>query len=319
MRNVIKTIALTGVSLLFAGQVFAGSLTAQIEQPKSPMGSNGSVDINIVTLDIQGRAVTVQCYKKSPSDGGFSTLGSSITLNPNGGNNTANCPASSIFSGDGVYQFYASVVAGSDSVTTNTVSVDYETSGPGTPTNYSKNESGSCTFQLSFHTANDSGKTSKVNVYRGDSPTFTLNGGSLIGTVNIGSNLDGSFTNTPPDCAHTYYYELRAFDSYGNASGVVGDSIVLTTGATGATGTTSTTGASSGALGSAIPAGSNGNVLGEATGPTGLVTSTPTATPTIPYTPPSPKSSSKKTIVIVAIALLLLVIAWAMRKKEKVV
>jgi hypothetical protein len=260
----------------------------------------------------------VQCYKKAPSDGGFSTLGSIIAVSPNGGNNTANCDATSIFGNNGTYQFYATATAGADSVTTDTVSVDYETSGPGTPTNYNKTQSGSCSFQITFHTANDSGKTVKVIIFRDDATSFNLDSGTMIGTVNIGSNVDGSFTNTPPDCSKTYYYELRAFDSYGNGSGIVGDTINVITTVSGASGP------SSGALQGAIPAGTAGNVLVQATGPTGGATgtsgsvigeSTPAAQ-VVPYVPPSPSLVSTRTIIIAVAALALLALAWTLRKRE---
>jgi hypothetical protein len=58
--------------------------------------------------------------------------------------------------------------------------------------------------------------------------------------MGIGPNKESYFTNSIPDCNKTYYYALRAFDMYGNGSGIVADSITTVTTST----TTSTTTAS---------------------------------------------------------------------------
>jgi hypothetical protein len=122
-----------------------------------------------------------------------------------------------------------------------------------------------CDYKIKFHTADDGGKTVKIEVYRSENTTFDVNDGSRVDTIGIGSNTDGSSITTPPSCNKEYYFAIRAFDENGNGSGVAGDSITKTT-----TTTTTTTSGASGtppAAGGAIPAGTNGNVLGISNGP----------------------------------------------------
>jgi hypothetical protein len=290
MRNIIKTIGLTMVSLFIAGNVYAGSMSIKIEQPKSPTNLT-NLKINFVVLDSSSSPsdISAQCYKKSPSDGGFSTLGSAMTISAGGG--SAYCETDGSFiNTTGTYQFYVSA----NGIPSDTVSVDYNTSGPGNPTNYSKSRVNTCDYKITFRTADDGGKTVKVEVYRSENTSFSADNGSRVDTITIGSNTDGTSTTTPPNCSKDYYFAVRAFDAIGNGSGLVGDSITITTTTTTTTTTTGGTAGTSGTVG-AIPAGTGGNVLGAAngtlegsTGPTGAVlgeaspsgTVTPTATPT---------------------------------------
>jgi len=287
-----KTIVMILGMLIFTGTVYAANpLYAQIEAPKSPTNQT-DMTINVVVLDQnQVPSITVQCFWRK-GGGGWNALGNSINVIP-GGNNTANCQTgSNEVHDDGTYDFYASVTDGTNGMDTQIVSVNFTRSGPGTPTNYSKDKPTSCTYKISFHTADDSGKTVKVEVYRSTNTSFSADGSTKIGTVSIGSNLDGNYTDNVPDCNTTYYYAIRAFDSAGNGSGLVGDSETHTI-------ITTTTAPPAG--GGAIPAGTGGNVLGAAqgelegaTGATGAVlgeaspsaipTASPTATPT-----PTPK------------------------------
>lgn len=315
MRKLLTLITGLFVSLVFASQVFAAipNLSARIEQPKSPTNIN-ELDITVVTLDRQGRAITVKCFKKAPSDAGYVQFGSDIAVTPGG--NSVHCETNStILPTNGTYLFFAEAYAQSDVATTTTVSVDYNTSGPGTPTNYSKSRT-DCTYTIHFRSADDAGKTVKVNIYRSDSTAFNLDSGTLVGTVNIGSNTDADFANTVPDCSKTYYYAIRAFDSADNGSGVVGDSEVHTT-----TTTTTTTGTSAGVTQGAVAAGTAGNILGEATGATGaegtaagevMGEGSPATSET--YTPPKPGRVVWPWAVGAGLALLL--IAWLLRKKQ---
>lgn len=263
MRNLFILVTSLIVALGIAGNVFAASpsIVVRIEQPKSPTNVN-NLTINVVAFDTKGRTVTIQCYKKGPSDGAFTPFGSTITLKPGG--NSANCEASTVLSAEGTYEVYAVATADSDTSTSPTISFDYKTSGPGTPSAYQK-EKNSCVYIIKFRSADDGGKTIKVNVYRSENTSFNLDNGSLVGGVSLGSNTDGQFPDTAPDCSKTYYYAVRAFDAAGNGSGVVGDSETHTTTTTTTTTAAPTksngpTGTVSGAVQPAIAAGSAGNV-----------------------------------------------------------
>lgn len=224
MRKVFIAILSFVTFLLVSTYAYAApNLSIQIEQPQSPTNLN-NIKINFVALDIANNPISVTCFKKTPDDAGFVQFGSVITLSAGG--NTSNCEVTdAIINKDGTYQFYAHAIAGSETVDSSTVSVEYKTSGPGTPINFSKTKSGDCQYKITFKTADDSGRTSKVELYRSDQTKFDTNSGTRVGSLSIGSNQEGSFTNDISDCNKTYYYAIRAFDSAGNGSGVVGDSI----------------------------------------------------------------------------------------------
>ncbi len=288
MRKIAKqvtqvTLATLG-GLLLAGQIFAGALSVRIEQPKSPTNQN-DFTVNFVSLDLSPSpaAETATCFKKAPSDGGFSQMGGTIAISAGG--NSGNCQTgSSVIVDNGTYQFYVTVTNGSETVTSDTVSVNFNNSGPGTPTNWSKEKTSDNTYKIHFRTADDAGKTVKVEIYRSDQTSFNTDSGTRVGSVSVGSNTDVDFTNTIPDTSKTYYYAVRAFDSAGNGSGVLGDHVTTTTtvvttltpvqgaipvsgggGAGGAVLGTGTAGESAGVTGAT---GTEGTVLGENVSPT---------------------------------------------------
>lgn len=257
-------------AFLFVGTVYAANVDVRIEEPKSATNQN-SFPIGFVALDIQNRAMTVKCFKQGPAEASFTQFGSDINLAAGG--NSGNCQVTSgVFSTNGTYQIKVEATAGGDSAT-DQVDVVYDTSGPGDPRDYSKEKVNSCDYKIHFKTADDSGQTVKVEVYRSENTSFSVDNGTRVGTVLAGSNEAHDFPNTAPDCNKTYYYAVRAFDAAGNGSGVVGDSVVKTT----VTNPTTTTPVDTGA----IAAGTAGNIFGAETG----VPQTPTEEPTPESTP----------------------------------
>lgn len=250
-------------SLTAVGHVHAAtpaSLSVRMEQPKTPTNQS-NLKINVVALDREGNPVTVQCEMWGPTNADWTSMGPAQNL-PNGGSST-NCQPSTALSTTGVYQFRAKASAGGTDKYSNIVSVDFSVSGPGTPTNYSKTKISSCTNKIRFKTADD-GKTTYVEIYRSDSSSFTAEASTRVGSMGIGPNTEAQFDNDVPDCNKTYYYAVRAFDGYGNASGVVGDSETITVidGGTTTTETVTGGGESSGAVG-AVLAGTTTNRLGD--------------------------------------------------------
>lgn len=253
-------LAVSALSFFGATPALAANLSVRMEEPKSPTNVD-NFPVIWVTLDIANRPVDIKCFKKGPSDGSFSQFGSTQTTS-NGGN-TGTCQVnSSILSQNGTYQFYveASVGAsgsyGAETQDSNLFAVDYNTSGPGTPTNYLKEGPNACQYKISFKTADDGGKTVKVEIYRSENTSFNLDAGTRVATIAIGSNASHTHTDNLPDCSKTYYYALRAFDSAGNGSGVIGDSVInvttISSGTSGSTTSLTGTAGTSGASG-AIP------------------------------------------------------------------
>jgi len=242
--KVATFILVLSVFLSVAGGVHAvTNLQIRLAQPKSPTRLN-DFTLNYVALDLLGQNITVKCYMKKPSQG-YVQIGSDIAVLAGG--NSGLCPlTSSMIDTNGTYQFYATAATASDTTTSETISVDYNTSGPGTPSSYSKERISMCEYKISFKTADD-GKTVKVEIYRSENTSFTADSGTRVKTMAIGPNTNGTFNDIVGDCGKTYYYVLRAFDSSENGSGLVGDSVTVTTTSTTTTTTSGTTG------GGAIP------------------------------------------------------------------
>lgn len=318
----MRKVTLTLINLLFAmlltGTVFTAkaqaALSVRLEQPQTPTKSD-TFNINFVALDSNtpGRVITVKCYKNGPSDGAvYSQFGSNIALTAGGG--TGNCSVTSaVLSTGGSYNFkvIASATAPDESVENSPiVTVEYKPGGPGTPQSYTKQHLSDCQYKILFKTADDGGKTSKVEIYRSDGLSFNVDGSTRVGVVFIGSNLEGSLTNDVP-CGGTYYYAIRAFDNAGNGSDVVGDS----------TTTTITVSPSPSALVGAIPVAGGQVLLGKkAAGETGAVLGGEATSSAEPTVSPSPTPAgagllssllTPKGIAVVAIALGLLFLLYS--------
>lgn len=231
MHKLLTKIFLGVLSVfLFAGVSLAADFTSvRLQQPESPTNQS-TFNIVFVSLDTNSsQTISVQCYKKGPSDGGFVAFGSAINLTAGG--NTDKCEVTgSVLNTSGTYSFEA-IATGSTSSTSNIVSVDFNNStGPGAPENYTKTKLDNCSYKINFRTANDSGKTVKVVLYRSTDSSFTADSSHQVNAINIGSNTDGVITdNVSPNCDTNYYYVIRAFDAYGNGSDLRGDSNTLTT------------------------------------------------------------------------------------------
>ncbi len=322
MTRLLSTIiSLIVLLFLTAGSVFAGSLNVRIEQPKSPTNQN-TFNIGFVAQDteIPQRVITVKCSKMGPGDVGYLQFGSDITLVAGG--DSGNCSVDpSIITGQGTYNFKVTAQAGADpAVESGVVSVEYKTDRPGTPVNYSKSKS-LCTYTINFRSADDGGKTAKVELYRSSNTSFSVDSGSRIDSKTLGSNTDGSFTDSPSDCNTQYYYAIRAFDTSGNGSGVVGDSVTITTTITQSPSpaaeaivVTTTTGGSAG----------GGSILGEQASPSpaaegGATTSggevKGAAEAASPLTPLG-NILSNKALIIAGILLLLVLAFYLYRRRQ---
>lgn len=309
----ISLLSLTALFFVFAGSAnAASSVSVRLQQPASQIGTD-TFDLTFVALDIQGRPVSVQCYKQGPSDSGFVAFGPVISL-LNGGN-TDKCHVGSgeVNQSGHTYQFEAIATAGgADTATSNVVSMDYNNDTPGTPESYTKTKPDNCTYRINFHTANDSGKTVQVVLYRSTNQSFSLDSGTKVNSINIGSNTDGHLDdNISPNCNTNYYYAIKAFTVYGVASGATGDNSNQTV-------TTNPTGTpSEGAISVVQLAGAKQQVLGQATN------SATNAKPTPALSNPNPVVSSSnwilthKTISLMVLLLLIGVCYYLYQKNKK--
>jgi hypothetical protein len=228
--NKIFTKILLGIFtiFLFSGTSFAAT-SIKLEQPQTQTYKN-DFGLTFVALDTNpSQLVTVQCQKKGPSDADFVNFGSLIVLSSGGNTDVCQVNSGIVNQNEFIYQFRAIANGSTSNVLSNSVSVKFNDQAPGAPEGYSKTMSDSCTYKISFKTANDS-KTVRVVLYRSTETIFTVDLGHQVNALNIGPNTEGSILdNITPNCNTTYYYVIRAYDTYGKGSDLRGDSNVTTT------------------------------------------------------------------------------------------
>lgn len=277
-KTFVAVAVMFAATAIYASVSYAADVVVRVNEPKTP--AYEGFDLGFVALDIaQSGGLSATCtISNSKGVKDFATVS---LLEEEG--NSGICKVDTGLLAEGDNTLKVTVNGASDSTVVKYVP---SSSGPGTPRNYDRYDLSSCEKKITFLTADDGGKTVRVEVYRGESTEFTLNDGTKVATFNIGSNTNGTHTEIVPDCNKKYYYALRAFDAAGNPSGVVGDRVYenVTTSTTG--GTTETIGQAqtdaSGAVivsESSIPAergGAGGQVLGEGTDKLSI---TPEATP----------------------------------------
>ncbi len=218
----VGIIIFAGMLSVFLGaeSARAATLSVQIETPEAVMATP-NFKIGFVTLDVLGRALTVECYKDADV-----VPYASYALASAFGGNSGNCQVdSSVLSADGSYEFFVRAVAsdeGSETVESAHVMVTLASSVPGAPHSYNRNDT-SCQNIITFTTADDGGKTVKVELFRSFSTTFTADASTKVAEQAIGSNVAGSFTQPAPECSNDAFYALRAVDAFGHGSSFVGD------------------------------------------------------------------------------------------------
>lgn len=224
---ILTALFVWGLILPSSSQAITSDFSVRVGQPKTPTNQN-YFKLTFVALDTRNdRNITVKCFKKGPSDSGYSQFDVNKIMIPGG--NTDYCDVSSgLLNSTGSYSFYVTAEASSTVITSSTVSVVYNTTGPSTPVSYSKDKINNCDYKIKFKTADDS-KTIKVQLFRSETQSISIGSGSLVATLNIAPNTEGEITNSTPICGKEYFYALRSVDSSDNVSGTVGDSYTTTT------------------------------------------------------------------------------------------
>ncbi len=306
-------------SLLFPAWSFAsGNLSIRLGQPKTPTNQN-NLKLTFVSLQIGGTEnIAVDCYKKTPSDADFVKF-ENLLLIPGG--NTDYCTVdSNIMNVDGTYSFKVSATVGAETVWSTVSTVEYNSKSPDSPVFYAKEKISSCEYKIRYKTAND-GRTAKVELFRSDSGSISIDSGSRVLVENVGPDQEGSFVVGAPDCNREYYFAIRAVDNSDNASSLTGDNFTKITFVGGSS-------VSGGTTQEAIPVGSGSQVsagtVGEAeAGQTdGTTPSTaPSEETTAEQTTPEPevlgiKTSNLANLKWLAIPLLLGAVFFFLRAKK---
>jgi hypothetical protein len=228
-ENMNKSKLLSFLTTIFASfvvlttSVFAAdTLSLQVNQPKSPTNQRAFY-LSFVSLDISGRTISVECAKKGPGEGGFTPVGPAVSLPAGGGSGSCYIPENQVNTA-GNYEYRVTAAAGGDSKSA-VVVLTYSNNNPSAPSDYRKEELNDCDYRISFRTGDG---TDRIEVYRSDSTSFSADSGTRVAGLNIGSNQNGQITNSVPNCQKTYYFAIRAFNSAGNASDIVGDREIYT-------------------------------------------------------------------------------------------
>ncbi len=255
----------TMAGMFFLGLVSLGmpivaegaTLSARIETPESVMRTQ-NFKIGFTTLDVMGRNLEAECYTTLST-----TPFAEYALESSFGGNSGDCEVtSSVVPTDGSYEFFIRVNAlgeNPETVESEHVMVTVSAEVPDTPTNYDRDDD-NCQAVIAFTTANDGGKTAKVELYRSSENPFVANSSTKIDEQMIGSYTNGSFSTSLPDCDEDIFYALRAVAGNGNGSGFVGD-VDVDTETTTSTRTRINTITIPGSGGNALPAG--GTTTGE--------------------------------------------------------
>jgi len=224
---IVSALTISALSFPLTTNAVSADFSVRLGQPKSPTNQN-NFKLTFVALDTQSeRNITVKCFKKGPSDSSFVRFDSDKVMIPGG--NTDYCDVNNgILNTSGSYSFYVTAEASSTVLTSSTVVVDYNTSGPSTPGSYSKDKINSCDYKIKLKTADD-GKTVKVQLFRSDTLNIPVDAGAVVASLNIAPNTEGEIINSVPVCSKDYYYAIRSVDSADNASGTVGDRFTTTT------------------------------------------------------------------------------------------
>lgn len=264
MKVLILPLALITMFTFTISGVNAAGLSVRVEDPKTP--TNKGFDLSFVAMDISQRPVTAKCLVKKPGSLSFVQFEDSSLIS--GGTSHSCSVNTTVLTTDGSYEFKVEVTAGGDTAQ-DTTTVFYDGTNPGKPKDLNVDKKNSCKYEIDFKTADDGGQTSYVEIYRDDSTSFTVNASTRITTIAVGSNQKVEYTDNlaGSQCGSRQYYAVRAFDSAGNASDVLGEDIVeikyvtTTTTSSSSISSSSTTGDAS-SDGGAIAVGTGGSVLG---------------------------------------------------------
>ena len=230
-KKLIKsTLALAVIVLgLSLAQPAQAATFIRIEEPyntsaeygKEQVGetNQGDVRVDFVILDQDGQKPTAQCQSKKDA-AEWQDLTTVYTVEVGG--NSGYCQAEDL-SDQSLYQFRVVAMVNSTQIISRTVELELQLEDPGTPTDYHKSVGDNCADTIEFKTADDD-RTVKVEVYRSEkADEFTAGPSNLAKAIAIGPDTEYVLDSSRPDCAKDYYYAVRAFDQYGNGSGLVGD------------------------------------------------------------------------------------------------
>ncbi len=230
----VKSMAKKLFSLVFAVALGAGLLVpaapvaraetdpqeifVRMEEPGADWNEDSFV-LDYVVLDIADTdTITAECQVST--DGVTWTTFETDMLEKGGDSGQCDVTSSEL-PDDDVYAFRVTATTSTDTATSASYDVAYDTTRPGQPKYIEKEREDDCRNKVKLKTTDD-GQTEYIEIYRDDSTEFDADADHLINTVSIGPDEKYDFIDHLPNtyCGETVYYAVRAFDDAGNGSKV---------------------------------------------------------------------------------------------------
>lgn len=210
-----------GMSLISAPPVQAADTeppVVKIVQLPSSMDTH-DFEISYTALD-GGEAGLASVHLEFKKDGGswqdlgtFSEVANKVSL-------------SGKITDDGKYFFKATACDHYGNCAVSETSTTVDSGQPSPPQDFHQEKTGGNTYKITWHNP-DADDLAWVYIYRSDESEFTADDGTKIASVAVTKNTNSEYIDTVPDSSKTYYYALRAVDSAGNASDLVGGSVII--------------------------------------------------------------------------------------------
>lgn len=217
-KNLVILITATLIFLFSVAKVNAAtdSLAVRIQTPYTY--SNSYITVGFVAMDLDNNPISVECYKKGPEDGSFVKFDTTKNLQP-GGNSGVCTTGSNDITSNGLYSFKVKATSDSGTLESQEVSTTFDNGRPDRPKYIEVDRDGKCEYDIAIRTAND-GRTSSIEIYRGNDTEFTANADSLIRTISIGPDEKVEFESTVSgsECDKEQFFATRSFDKFGNFS-----------------------------------------------------------------------------------------------------
>ena len=197
--------------------VYAAPTVVRISEPTTP--AKDEFNLVFVVMDIQNREIAAKCFYKF-EDSSYSQFGSDITIPSGKSGDSRTCFVDkNVLDSDGKYIFKVEATVEGTTVSSEEVSVDYDSDGPGKPEYIKKEKVNDCVNKITLKTSDD-GETKYVKVYADDGKEIHIKDSNLIETEDLGPGKKFSFEHivSGDACKKDWYYAVVAFDSAGNAS-----------------------------------------------------------------------------------------------------
>ena len=206
------------IFLVLPAKVWAGQLKLALSNPPSDTNKN-DFRVYYTYLETENKTATVDLFIKKEGKTDWRQVEDENKTEVSG---YFQLKSSDIYEGEGIYDFYAQAATSDQTIKSQTVTTNFDTSAPASPSDYGKERINSTTFRLNWKNPNDS-DFFRVYIYRSESSAFNADEGTKVGEMGGGREEKMTFSDGSVQEGKDYYYMIRAVDQAGNGSSLVGD------------------------------------------------------------------------------------------------